>query len=96
MRDIYRIIRRPLITEKGTHLKERENKFLFEVTRWANKVEIRKAIESIFHVHVISVNTLSLRGKEKKVGRFSGRTPDWKKAVVTLRQGETIDFIEGV
>jgi large subunit ribosomal protein L23 len=95
MRDIYRIIRRPLITEKGTHMKERENKVLFEVTRWANKVEIRKAIESIFHVHVISVNTLSLRGKEKKVGRFSGRTPDWKKAVVTLRQGETIDFIEG-
>jgi len=95
MKALYQIIRRPLITERGSHLKEGQNKYLFEVARTANKVEIKKAIESLFRVHVTSVNTLSLKGKEKKVGRFSGRTPDWKKAVVTLKQGDSIDFIEG-
>jgi large subunit ribosomal protein L23 len=61
----------------------------------ANKVEIKKAIESLFRVHVTSVNTVCLKGKKKKVGRFTGRTPDWKKAVVTLKPGDSIDFVEG-
>jgi large subunit ribosomal protein L23 len=96
MRDLYRIIKRPLITERGTHLREKENKYFFEVAKRANKLEIKRAIESLFRVHVTSVHTISLQGKEKKVGRFAGKTPDWKKAVVTLKQGDSIDFIEGV
>ena len=96
MKDLYDIIKRPLITERGTHLREKENKYFFEVAQGANKLEIKRAIESLFRVHVASVHTISLRGKEKKVGRFAGKTPDWKKAVVTLREGDSIDFIEGV
>ena len=96
MRDLYQIIKRPLITERGTHLKEKENKYLFEVAREANKLEIKRAVESLFRVHVTSVHTVSLKGKEKKVGRFTGKTPDWKKAVVTLREGDSIELIEGV
>jgi large subunit ribosomal protein L23 len=96
MRDLYNIIKRPLLTERGTHLREKENKYFFEVAKRANKLEIKRAVESLFRVHVTSVHTISLRGKEKKVGRFAGKTPDWKKAVVTLRQGDSIDFIEGV
>jgi large subunit ribosomal protein L23 len=96
MRDLYRIIKRPLITERGTHLKEKENKYLFEVSKAANKLEIKRAIEFLFHVHVASVHTISVKGKEKKVGRFVGKTPDSKKAVVALREGDSIEFIEGV
>jgi large subunit ribosomal protein L23 len=96
MKDLYDIIKRPLITERGTHLREKENKYFFEVAQGANKLEIKRAIESLFRVHVTSVHTISLRGKEKKVGRFAGKTSDWKKAVVTLREGDSIDFIEGV
>jgi large subunit ribosomal protein L23 len=96
MRDLYGIIKRPLITERGTHLREKESKYFFEVAKGANKLEIKRAIESLFRVHVTSVHTISLRGKEKKVGRFAGKTPDWKKAVVTLRQGDSIEFIEGI
>ena len=96
MRDLYQIVKRPLITERGTHLKEKENKYLFEVAKGANKLEIKKAIESLFRVHVTSVHTISMRGKEKKVGRFAGKTPDWKKAMVTLREGDSIELVEGV
>jgi large subunit ribosomal protein L23 len=96
MRDLYGIIKRPLITERGTHLREKESQYFFEVAKRANKLEIKRAIESLFRVHVTSVRTISLRGKEKKVGRFAGKTPDWKKAVVTLRQGDSIEFIEGI
>jgi large subunit ribosomal protein L23 len=96
MRDLYQIIKRPLITERGTRLKEKENKYLFEVAKGANKLEIRKAIESLFRVHVTSVHTISMRGKEKKVGRFAGKTPDWKKAMVTLKEGDSIELVEGV
>ena len=95
MKESYQIIRRPLITERGTRLKEGQNKYLFEVARRANKVEIKKAIELLFHVHVASVNTLSVKGKEKRVGRFLGKTSDWKKAIVTLKPGDSIEFVEG-
>lgn len=95
MRDLFRIVKRPVITERGTHLKEKQNKYLFEVARAANKIEIKRAVESLFHVHVTSVNTVSLKGKKKRVGRSVGKTPDWKKAVVTLRRGDSIDFVEG-
>jgi large subunit ribosomal protein L23 len=96
MREAYQIIRRPLITEKGTDLKDQTNQYLFEVARDANKIEIKRAIESLFRVKVLQVRTLSVKGKKKRLGRFVGRTSDWKKAVATLKEGEAIEFFEGV
>ena len=96
MRDPHQIIRRPLITEKGTDLKDHANQYVFEVARDANKIEIRRAVESLFRVKVLRVQTLSVKGKEKRVGRFVGRTPDWKKALATLKKGDSIEFFEGV
>lgn len=96
MRDLHQIIRRPLITEKGTDLKDHANQYLFEVAWDANKIEIKRAVESLFRVNVLQVRTLSVKGKKKRVGRFVGRTPGWKKAVATLKAGESIEFFEGV
>lgn len=95
MREAYQVIRRPLITEKGTDLRDQTNQYLFEVARDANKIEIKRAIESLFRVKVRQVRTLSVKGKKKRLGRFVGRTSDWKKAVATLKEGETIEFFEG-
>ena len=96
MREPHQIIRRPVITEKGTDLKDRANQYVFEVARDANKIEIKHAVESLFRVKVLRVQTLSVKGKEKRVGRFVGRTPDWKKALATLKEGDSIEFFEGV
>lgn len=96
MRDLHQVIRRPLITEKGTDLKDQVNQYVFEVARDANKIEIKRAVQSLFRVKVLSVRTLSVTGKKKRVGRFVGRTPGWKKAVATLKEGERIEFFEGV
>ncbi|HWQ69734.1 MAG TPA: 50S ribosomal protein L23 [Patescibacteria group bacterium] len=95
MREAYQIIRRPLITEKGTDLKDQTNQYLFEVAGDANKIEIKRAVESLFRVKVRQVRTLSVKGKTKRLGRFIGRTSDWKKAIATLKEGETIEFFEG-
>ncbi|MBI3989439.1 MAG: 50S ribosomal protein L23 [candidate division NC10 bacterium] len=96
MKDPRTIIKRPLLTEKGSLLKEQANQYLFEVATDANKVEIARAIEVIFRVNVLSVNTIPIKGKEKRLGRFVGRTPDRKKAVVTIQEGQNIEFFEGV
>ncbi|SIS71595.1 50S ribosomal protein L23 [Alicyclobacillus vulcanalis] len=86
------LIKRPIITERSTELME-ENKYVFEVDRRANKVEIRKAVEKLFGVEVESVHTMNVRGKQKRVGKYVGRTSDWKKAIVKLKPGsKTIDF----
>jgi large subunit ribosomal protein L23 len=90
------IVVRPLLTEKGATLKDSENQYLFQVDRRANKIEIKKAIEEIFGVHITSVRTIRMPGKKKRLGRFEGRRPDWKKAVVTVRKGESIELFEGV
>jgi large subunit ribosomal protein L23 len=90
------IVRRALITEKGTRLRERENGYLFEVARDANKIEIKQAIEAIFPVKVQSVRTQRVHGKPKRMGRYAGHRPDWKKAVVTLQKGQTIELFEQV
>ena len=95
MRGAYQIIRRPIISEKGTDLRDHTNQYLFEVARDANKIEIKYAVESLFRVKVLQVRTLSVKGKKKRVGRFIGRTPSWKKAVATLKEGESIEFFEG-
>ena len=87
------VIKRPLLlTEKGTRLRESENQYSFEVALKANKVEIKKAIETLFSVKVDSVNTLIVRGKTKRMGRGTGQRKNWKKAMVTLKDGETIEF----
>ena len=95
MKSPYDIIKTPLITEKSTILKEKENKYAFLVNSRANKDEIKRAVEEIFKVKVIRVNTSYLRGKIKRVGRYSGKTPDMKKAILTLKEGEKIEIFEG-
>lgn len=95
MKDLREVIRRPLITEKGTILKEDNNQLLFEVDRRANKVEIRQAVEKLFDVKVLDVRTVSLKGKNKRMGRIMGKRSDWKKAYVTLAEGQSVDFFEG-
>jgi large subunit ribosomal protein L23 len=96
MKDIYDVLICPLFTEKGSRLKETDNKVLLKVAMDANKIEIKKAVEELFKVKVERVTTINCRGKKKRLGRFEGRRPDWKKAVVTLKKGEKLDFIEGV
>jgi large subunit ribosomal protein L23 len=109
MRSPEEIIKRPLLTEKGTRLKETGGRgdgevdpetlkaqLLFEVARDANKVEIRYAIQKLWNVDVLSVRTSVVRGKEKKMGRYIGRRSNWKKAVVTIAPGQNIEFFEGV
>jgi len=90
MRDSYSIIVSPLRTEKGTHLLA-YNKYFFFVAKKANKIEIKHAVEEIYKVKVASVNTVTMKGKTKRVRFQEGKTPDWKKAIVTLKQGEKID-----
>ena len=92
----YDIIRRPLITEKTNLQKEAFNQVSFEVDRRANRVEIKRAVESIFKVRVAGVKTMQVKGKVKRRGRFVGKRKDWKKAVVKLVPGDRIDFFEGV
>ena len=109
MRAPEQVIKRPLLTEKGTLLKETggnpegeldpekiKSQLLFEVAKDANKVEIRHAVEKLWNVDVISVRTAIVRGKEKRVGRFIGKGSNWKKAVVTIAAGQNIEFFEGV
>ncbi len=92
----HEIIKRPLITEKTSIQKELFNQISFEVDRRANRIEIKKAIESIFNVRVASVKTMQITGKTKRRGRILGKRRDWKKAIVKLMPGERIDFFEGV
>ena len=87
------IIIRPLITEKSTTLRA-EGKYVFEVAKAANKIEIAKAISQIFNVKVVSVNTVNVEGKVKRMGRSIGKRSDYKKAIVKLAAGETIEFFE--
>ena len=109
MRDAQAIIKRPLLTEKSARLRETggaasataegeeyAQQVVFEVARDANKIEIRRAVQQLFKVTVTDVRTLVVRGKAKRIGRFAGRRPGWKKAYVTLKSGDNIEFFEGV
>ncbi|RJQ52893.1 MAG: 50S ribosomal protein L23 [Nitrospiraceae bacterium] len=96
MRNIYEVLKGPLLTEKGTLMKEQDNKVLFKVAVNANKIEIRKAVEEIFKVKVDRVTTMNCMGKRKRMGKHEGKRSDWKKAIVTLKEGEKLDFVEGV
>jgi large subunit ribosomal protein L23 len=109
MRAPQSIIKRPLLTEKSQRLRETGGaaerpaegdeyapQIAFEVVKDANKIEIRNAVQNLFKVGVTAVRTIVVRGKQKRVGRYSGRRPGWKKAIVTLKAGDTISFFEGV
>ena len=89
------IIRRPLITEKNTWLMER-GQYSFEVLPEANKIEIKRAVEEIFKVSVTGVNVVNVSGKMRRMGRHSGMTRSWKKAIVTLAPGQRIELFQGV
>lgn len=87
------VIKRPiLLTEKASRIRENENQYVFEVDTKANKIEIRSAVEKLFSVKVTSVNTLNQRGKDRRMGRGRAKRPNWKKAVVTLAEGQSIKF----
>lgn len=90
----HQVIRRPLITEKATTLREGFNQYLFEVDREASKHQIAEAVEGLFKVKVNQVKTLRVRGKVKRVGRHIGKRPNWKKAYVTLVEGQKIGIFE--
>jgi large subunit ribosomal protein L23 len=91
----YDIVLRPIITEKSSLLKNVGNQYVFEVQRDANKIEIRRAVEKLFKVKVVSVRISNMEGKKKRVGRFAGKRADWKKAVVKLNPKDTITIFEG-
>jgi large subunit ribosomal protein L23 len=95
MKNLYEVIRRPLVTEKSTTLKETQATLCFEVHRDATKPEIKKAVETLFSTKVADVRVANVHGKVKRQGRYSGKRPDWKKAYVVLKKGEKmIEFFE--
>lgn len=97
MKDLREVIIRPVLTEKAMEHKEKYNKVTFEVARDANKLEVKQAVEQLFGVKVEKVNIITVHGKRRyRFRRLVGKEPDWKKAVVTLKPGYTIELFEGV
>ncbi len=94
MNDLYKVIKSTVVTEKSTGLKGSQNKYSFFVYPNAGKIEIKKAIEELFKVSVVKVNTLNLKGKKRRLGKYEGYRPKRKKAVVTLKEGQTIKIFE--
>jgi large subunit ribosomal protein L23 len=94
--NVYDVIRRPLVTEKSNIGREEDNVVTFAVDPRANKHEIRRAVETLFDVNVVEVRTMRMPRKSRRVGKFMGRKPEWKKAIVRLTEGQTIEFFEGV
>ncbi|WP_428897098.1 large subunit ribosomal protein L23 [Parelusimicrobium proximum] len=94
MANVYSIIKKPLLTEKGLILRDTENKYSFVVSKTASKGDIAAAVEKIWGVNVTKVTTCAIKGKMHRMGRFEGKRADYKKAVVTLKQGEKIDVVE--
>lgn len=91
----FQIVKRPILTERAIALKEEKNQVVFNVHPKANKLEIKEAIEVLFKIKVITVNTANYKGKPKRLGINSGKRSAWKKAVVTIAKGEKLDFLEG-
>jgi len=94
--NLHEIIRRPLVTEKSTMAREEQNVVTLAVDPRANKHEIRRAVETLFEVSVVDVRTMRMPRKTRRVGRTMGRKPEWKKAIVRLAEGQSIEFFEGV
>lgn len=93
---LYKILEQPLVTEKSAQALAETNRVSFRVRRSANKLQIKEAVQKIFNVTVLDVNTLIVKGKHKKFGRQVGLTKAWKKAIVLLKEGDKIDIFEGV
>jgi large subunit ribosomal protein L23 len=94
--DPYQVLIRPVVTEKSSFQSDHLDRYTFEVDVRANKHQIKQAVEQVFNVDVVAVNVIRVQGKQRRWGRIVGRTKDWKKAVVTLRPGQTIQVFEGV
>ncbi|HKI84759.1 MAG TPA: 50S ribosomal protein L23 [Candidatus Krumholzibacteria bacterium] len=94
MKDLSQVLIRPVVTEKTTDISEQTNKYVFEVAIAANKHEIRQAVEKFFGVKVLDVRTMRMHGKPKRMGRYQGRRPNWKKAIVTLQTDDKIDLFD--
>jgi len=93
--NIFDVLRAPKMSEKTLSLKEEANQFAFEVDQRANKIQIKESIEKSFKVSVLKVRTMNVRGKKKRLGRYQGLKSSWKKAIVTLKGGDTIEYFEG-
>ena len=96
MKPVNKVIKQAVVSEKGTLLRDDENRYVFKVTPEANKIEIKKVIETAFNVKVLDVRTINVKGKKKRLGRFEGRRSSWKKAIVRLKEGDSIDIFENV
>ncbi|OKY74806.1 MAG: 50S ribosomal protein L23 [Desulfobulbaceae bacterium DB1] len=92
--NIYDVVKKPCLTEKGMILQEENNQVVMKVNPKANKIEIKKAVEMLFNVKVSNVRTANMHGKKKRIGLHFGQRSDWKKAIVTLAEGSKIDFLE--
>ena len=92
----YEVLRRPLVTEKASMLKDEKNEYLFEVSKFANKPQIKEAVEKAFKVSVVKINVVSVPGKNKRMGGRLVKAPSWKKAIVRLDPKDSISFFEGV
>ena len=93
--NIFDVLRAPKMSEKTLSLKEEANQFAFEVDKRSNKIQIKESIEKSFKVSVLKVRTMNVRGKKKSLGRYQGLKSSWKKAIVTLKEGDTIEYFEG-
>jgi len=96
MKDPHKVIISHLLTEKIGILREKQNAYAFHVANDANKIDVQQAIEELFNVRVDSVRTMVVRGKFKRLGRFTGKRPNWKKAIVSLKEGETISQLDAI
>jgi large subunit ribosomal protein L23 len=94
--EVHQIIRKLMVTEKSTLARDESNKYVFEVDRKANKVEIGRAVEKLFKVKVLDVHVMHILGKKKRMGRIAGQKSSWKKAIVTLAAGNRIEIVESV
>jgi large subunit ribosomal protein L23 len=94
--NVYEVIVRPIVSEKSMGQQDTDNRYTFEVALKANKRQIKEAVEKLFDVEVVDVRTMILKGKMRRWGRNYYKTQDWKKAIVTLAQGDSITFLEGV
>ncbi|MHB9031466.1 MAG: 50S ribosomal protein L23 [Anaerolineae bacterium] len=93
---VYEVLVRPILTEKGNYQVDKLRQYTFEVSTRANKIQVREAVETAFKVNVLDVSIMNIRGKQRRMGRHTGTTNAWKKAIVTLAQGQSISFFEGV
>ena len=93
--NLFDVLRAPKMSEKTLSLKEEANQFAFEVDRRANKIQIKESIEKSFKVTVLKVRTMNVRGKKKRLGRYQGFKSSWKKALISLKEGDTIEYFEG-